>query len=359
MKKIGTNGQKLWKDKRVFAAARAVLALLIALGLVWASGFAFVYQLGGATEVTDGGELKVDTYVRADIKWVMDIVGTETARSTGKTLYYYAVAPVGNRFTLLRIGADQLADVQALKAETTALLVGESKAMSIHMPVRGMVAQAEQGAFSLLSEWFNNNVEWMTIAGVVGKDPSSADYLVDECILVDQVGNCGAVWSAVMSIAALVFVLYALVELVLLATGYYKESRAAARLIRKVQREKAKAKAERAAQRAAEKAAAKEAAKAEMAEKKPEDKTTEAESKPEEKAEEPTVEDETAVEATAENETAAETAGEEPAAEEATVEESVEEPVAEETIEETVEEEEVVPTVEEILLDAADGEDNG
>lgn len=350
MKKNGTNGQKLWKDKRVFAAARAVAALLIALGLVWASGFAFVYQLGGATEVTDGSELMVDTYVRADIKWVMDIVGTETSRSTGKTLYYYAVAPVGNRFTLLRIGADQLADVQALKAETTALLVGESKAMSIHMPVRGMVAQAEQGAFSLLSEWFNNNVEWMTIAGVVGKDPSSADYLVDECILVDQVGNCGEVWSAVMSVAALVFVLYALTELVLLATGYYKESRAAARLIRKVQREKAKAKAERAAQRAAEKAAAKEAAKAETAEKKPEDKSAEAASEPEEKAEEPAAENETAEEATAEDETA----------EEAGTEETTEEePVAETLAEEAAEEEEPVPTVEEILLDAADGEDNG
>lgn len=345
MKKLFTNGQKLWKDKRVFSAARAALALLIALGLVWASGFAFVYQLGGATEVTDGSELKVDTYVRADIKWVMDIVGTETSRSTGKTLYYYAVAPVGNRFTLLRIGADQLADVQALKAETTALLVGESKAMSIHMPVRGMVAQAEQGAFSLLSEWFNNNVEWMTIAGVVGKDPSAADYLVDECILVDQVGKCGAVWSAVMSVAALVFVLYALVELVLLATGYYKESRAAARLIRKVQREKAKAKAERAAQRAAEKAAAKEAAKAETAEKKPEDKSAEAESEPEEKMEEKVEEPAVEENAAAEEATAEEAAGEE-------------QPVVEEAAEEPAEEE-PVPTVEEILLDAADGEDNG
>lgn len=342
MKKIETNGQKLWKERRVFAAARAVAALLIALALVWASGFAFVYQLGGAVEVTDGAALEVDTYVRADIKWVMDIVGTETQRGSGKVLYYYAVAPVGNRFTLLRIGADQLEDVQALKAETTALLVGESKAMSIHMPVRGMVAQAEQGAFSLLSEWFNNNVEWMTIAGVVGKDPSSADYLVDECILVDQVGNCGEVLSAALSVAALVLVLYALAELVLLATGYYKESRAAARLIRKVQREKAKAKAERAAQRAAEKAAARDAAKPETAaEKKPED---EAEQKPE-------------MTETEEKETpAAEEAAEEEVAEEEAAEEEAE---AESTVEEVAEEEEVVPTVEEILLDAADGEDNG
>lgn len=282
----GEKTMKKGNRKLVFAAIRAAVALVIALVLVLVSGFAFVYQLGGPEEVTDGAQLAGHSYVSADIKWVMDVVGTETNRATGKVLYYYVVAPVGNRFTLLRVDAGQLENVQALKAETTALLVGESKAMTIHMPVRGMVAQAEQGAYSLLNSWFNDNIEWMTIAGVVGEEPSAADYLVDECILVDRVGACGEGVSAVLSIAAAVFVLYALVECVLMATGYYKESRAAARMIRKVQREKAKAKAERAAQRAAEKAAAREAAKTaatgEAAEEKPE--PTEPESAAEETA---------------------------------------------------------------------------
>lgn len=248
---------KKGNKKLVFAAIRAAIALVIALALVIVSGFAFVYQLGGATEVTDGAQLDGNSYVSADIKWVMDVVGTETSRASGKVLYYYVVAPVGNRFTLLRVDADQLENVQALKAETTALLVGESKAMTIHMPVRGMVVQAEQGAYSLLNSWFNDNIEWMTIAGVVGEEPSAADYLVDECILVDQVGAFGEGLSAVLSIAAALFVLYALAECALMAAGHYKESRVAARMIKRVQREKAKAKAQRAAERAAEKAKAK------------------------------------------------------------------------------------------------------
>lgn len=283
---------KKGNKKLVFAAIRAAIALVIALALVIVSGFAFVYQLGGATEVTDGAQLDGNSYVSADIKWVMDVVGTETSRASGKVLYYYVVAPVGNRFTLLRVDADQLEDVQALKAETTALLVGESKAMTIHMPVRGMVAQAEQGAYSLLNSWFNDNIEWMTIAGVVGEEPSAADYLVDECILVDQVGAFGEGLSAVLSIAAALFVLYALVECALMAAGHYKESRVAARMIKRVQREKAKAKAQRAAERAAEKAKAK----VEAREQKPEMATEEAKPETEPVTEETKAEPETATE---------------------------------------------------------------
>lgn len=272
---------KKGNKKLVFAAIRAAIALVIALALVIVSGFAFVYQLGGATEVTDGAQLDGNSYVSADIKWVMDVVGTETSRASGKVLYYYVVAPVGNRFTLLRVDADQLENVQALKAETTALLVGESKAMTIHMPVRGMVVQAEQGAYSLLNSWFNDNIEWMTIAGVVGEEPSAADYLVDECILVDQVGAFGEGLSAVLSIAAALFVLYALAECALMAAGHYKESRVAARMIKRVQREKAKAKAQRAAERAAEKAKAKAEKPAATEEAKVETETVTEEAKPE------------------------------------------------------------------------------
>lgn len=246
--------KKLWNNGRRMAVVRIAVALVVAFAVVWASGYAFVYQLGGAAEVTGGEQLEGNSYVSADIKWVMDIVGEEKSTSSGEAVYYYAVVPVGNRFTLVRFGADQLESVQRLKTETREMLTGERKTMSAHMPVRGMVEQAEQGAYSLLSEWFNTNVEWMTLSGVVAADPSAADYLVDECILVDQVGKVSMVWAGVLSVVAAVLVLYALTELALLATGYYKESRAAARMIRKVQRRKAKEKAKRAAERAAAKA---------------------------------------------------------------------------------------------------------
>ncbi len=260
MKKKTVKTEGFWTRRAIFAAARAGAALLLAAALLWISGFAFVYQLGGAAAVTDGSQLGDYEYVSADVKWIMDIPGQEVSRSSGRALYCYAVAPIGNRFVLLRFEADRLDDIQALKEETLALLNGERKAMSIHMPVSGMVEKAEPGAYSLLSQWFNNNIEWMTLAGVVGQDPSASDYLSDLCILVDQVGSFDADVSALLSIAALLLVLYALTEAVLLLTGYYRDSRVAARVIRRARREKEKAKAERKAEREAQKLAAKAAA---------------------------------------------------------------------------------------------------
>ena len=256
MKQKTVKTEGFWTRRAIFAAARAGAALLLALALLWISGFAFVYQLGGAATITDGAQLGEHDYVSADVKWIMDIPGQEVSRSSGRALYCYAVAPIGNRFVLLRFDADRLDDLQTLKEETLALLNGERKAMSIHLPVRGMVEKAEPGAYSLLSRWFNTNIEWMTIAGVVGQDPSATDYLTDLCIEVDTVGTRGATVSALLSIGALLLVLYALAEVVLLLTGYYRDSRVAARVIRRVRREKEKVKAERRAEREAQKQAA-------------------------------------------------------------------------------------------------------
>ena len=256
MKQKTVKTEGFWTRRAIFAAARAGAALLLALALLWISGFAFVYQLGGAATVTDGAQLSEHDYVSADVKWIMDIPGQEVSRSSGRALYCYAVAPIGNRFVLLRFDADRLDDLQTLKEETLALLNGERKAMSIHLPVRGMAEKTEPGAYSLLSQWFNTNIEWMTIAGVVGQDPSAADYLTDLCIEVDTVGTRSATVSALLSIGALLLVLYALAEVVLLLTGYYRDSRVAARVIRRVRREKEKAKAERKAEREAQKQAA-------------------------------------------------------------------------------------------------------
>ncbi len=260
MKQKAVKTEGFWTRRAIFAAARAGAALLLALALLWISGFAFVYQLGGAATIADGAQLSEHDYVSADVKWIMDIPGQEVSRSSGRALYCYAVAPIGNRFVLLRFTADRLDDLQALKEETLALLNGERKAMSIHLPVRGMVEKAEPGAYSLLSRWFNTNIEWMTIAGVVGQDPSAADYLTDLCIEVDTVGTRSATVSALLSIGALLLVLYALAEVMLLLTGYYRDSRVAARVIRRVRREKEKAKAERRAEREAQKQAAANAA---------------------------------------------------------------------------------------------------
>ena len=254
--------KQLFVNKKNFAFLRAGLALVLAVAVVIVSGFAFVYQCKGPTAVQDGAQLAEERYVSTDVKWIMDVCGEEV-NSEGKTLYYYAVAPVGNRFVLLRFGANMLDDLTALEKSTMDYLTGTSMAMDIHLPVRGMVEKAQPGAYSLLSEWFNNNIEWMNLAGVVGENPSASEYLANEVILVDQVGSMHYLASLGLSVLAALLVLYAVIELLLVASGFYKDSKVAARVAKHLKAKKEKEKAAAKAAKEAEKKATEEAAPAE------------------------------------------------------------------------------------------------
>lgn len=247
--------KQLFVNKKYFAFLRAALAVVLAAAVVAVSGFAFVYQCKGPTAVQDGAQLAGERYVSADVKWIMDVCGEEVS-SEGKTLYYYAVAPVGNRFVLLRFGADMLDDLTALEKSTMDYLTGTSMAMDIHLPVRGMAEKAQPGAYSLLSEWFNANIEWMNLAGVVGENPSASEYLANELILVDQVGAMHYLASLGLSVLAALLVLYAVAELLLVASGFYKDSKVAARVAKRLKAKKEKEKAAAKAAKEAEKQAA-------------------------------------------------------------------------------------------------------
>lgn len=247
--------KQLFVNKKNFAFLRAALAVVLAVAVVIVSGFAFVYQCKGPTAVQDGAQLAEERYVSTDVKWIMDVCGEEV-NSEGKTLYYYAVAPVGNRFVLLRFGANMLDDLTALEKSTMDYLTGTSMAMDIHLPVRGMTEKAQPGAYSLLSEWFNGNIEWMNLAGVVGENPSAAEYLANEVILVDQVGSMHYLASLGLSLLAALLVLYAVIELLLVASGFYKDSKVAARVAKRLKAKKEKEKAAAKAAKEAEKQAA-------------------------------------------------------------------------------------------------------
>ncbi len=254
--------KQLFVNKRNFAFLRAALAVVLAVAVVAVSGFAFVYQCKGPTAVQDGAELAEQRYISADVKWIMDVCGEEV-NSEGRTLYYYAVAPIGNRFVLLRFGANMLEDLTALEKSTMDYLTGTSMAMGIHLPVRGMVEKAQPGAYSLLSEWFNGNIEWMNLAGVVGENPSAAEYLAKEVVLVDQVGSMHYLASLGLSLLAALLVLYAVAELLLVASGFYKDSKVAARVAKRLKAKKEKEKPAAKAAKEAEKKAAEEAPAAE------------------------------------------------------------------------------------------------
>ena len=200
------------KKEKVFALCRMGVALVIALVLLAVTGFGFVFMLGGPAEISDGTELADNSYVSCDLNYVMTVCGEEV-KENGDVLAYYAIAPVGNRFVVLRFPAELHSDVLSMTDATLAYLGGESSVMKIHMPVRGMVSGGSVDVYSLLSQWFENNKEWMSSAGVVGAEPLAENYLVTEVIEVDRLGAMSGEYTVALSVLAMLLVIYAVVEL--------------------------------------------------------------------------------------------------------------------------------------------------
>ena len=196
----------------------AVVSLLAAVILFGLTAFGFIPFRGAAT-VTDATQLSAWDYVTTDVNFIMDFCAVEADAETGETVAYYAVAPIGNRFVMLRFAADSFDDAEALRAATMNYLGGASSSMSVHLPTTGTARQADQTLYAHLSDWFAENNEWMSEAGVIGEVTSSADYLSAYYIDVDHMGLFGLVGSVVVCVAAMLLVVLALVLLGALVFG--------------------------------------------------------------------------------------------------------------------------------------------
>lgn len=208
--------EKRKKNHILLAAA----ALLLAVLLLAATGFSGVRVLTGPKSVTDGGELAEGDYIRADLTYILDVIGEEK-RPDGTAAAYYAVAPIGNKFTVIRFPASDSEGMMSLRTDTKDFLQGRDPDMGFHMRVTGTAADIDEATAQLLADWFNDNAEWMSRAGVITAVDNYGDYLNSEMILSGRVG--GVSWGASMTVTILAAALlvYAVAELYLLGTGRY------------------------------------------------------------------------------------------------------------------------------------------
>jgi hypothetical protein len=126
--------------------------------------------------------------------------------SSGKAVAYYAIAPVGNEFAVIRFPASSYEQILQLETETLDFLKGISSTMTCHMKTVGQTAEISEAASELLQSWFEDNASWMSQSGVISAVEDYDEYL------------CTAL---TLSVVAAVLVAYALVELVLILTGVY------------------------------------------------------------------------------------------------------------------------------------------
>lgn len=209
-------------NKKTFAWIRAAAALVLALVFLAVTGFAFVDMLAGPASITDGAVIEDGAYLKADVTFIMDIVGVEK-NAAGKEVAYYAVSPVGSSFMMIRYPLGDIPGVRGLEEETRQFLEGESLTMDFRMIVTGMVEPANDTVSGMLAEWFGENVDWMVAAGVIPQLDDYSAYLSSYVIQAGTVGTMGYGAALALTVMAALLVVYAIVEAVLISSGVYNK----------------------------------------------------------------------------------------------------------------------------------------
>lgn len=190
------------KQRKNILLGVSVFALVAAIVLYAVTGLCGFGVMAGADPVTDGTELEKGDYVRAELSYVLDIIGTE--QKNGETLAYYAVAPIGDVFTVIRFPASEFENVNALKAATTAYLYGESKTVDFYVSVTGGVEPLDEDTAQLFADWFNDNASWMSQAGVITAVENYGTYLNGVMLCSGSIGGMDCGLSLGLTVAALV-----------------------------------------------------------------------------------------------------------------------------------------------------------
>ena len=206
------------KERQTAAVWCAVIAVVLAAVLLACTGFGAFRLPGGPKEVTDGNALEDGAYVSVDIRHVMDVVGVERSASGAETAYY-AVAPVGDVFVLVRFPASDAESMMALEDATDAYMQGDASTMPFHMIVTGQARELNDDSKEILVRWFNENAEWMSRAGVFAAVEDNSIYLSAVGIEAGRIGGTSVGLAAAAGVAAVVLIAAAVVLFIAAGTG--------------------------------------------------------------------------------------------------------------------------------------------
>lgn len=204
--------------KELFALTRIGAAIIAASIVLACSGWAFLFYFKSPQPIEQGAELTRDAYVTADMEFLMDICGVERTRG-GSAKAYYAIAPIGDQFVLVRFPASDYDALAEFESATQAYLAGTQRNLPFHMTVTGMSAEPGETAAALLSSWFSDNVGWMERSGLIAEVDDHSVYLCPYMIDTGSVGTVGTTAAAVMTAVSAALLLWAAVEIVILCRG--------------------------------------------------------------------------------------------------------------------------------------------
>lgn len=210
------------------ALLRAGAALLAAVILLAVTGRSLLDLKKGATESTAIQDEELGSFVKCQIFAFLGFYDAEAADSdeasastAGASTGEYALVPMSDKFVTVHFSQRYLQSAAEIEAETYSFINGDITSFDKYVVVEGTTATLSDEMSTKMYEWFTLNKDWMVEAGVITDTDDIATYLSDTVLEVDVVNSMSETLAFVLAGLAAACLLYIIVELVLMATGFY------------------------------------------------------------------------------------------------------------------------------------------
>ena len=229
------------KKKLHKALIRAGAAFLAALVLLAVTKLSIVDLVKGAKAADAVQDEEIGTFVKRDVFAILgfldaeaetdteatatdattDVSTTGTLTPADSTSGEYALVPMGGKFVTVHFTKRYLESAYAIEAQTFSYINGSVSALDSYVTVEGTTKTISEDLSTQMYDWFALNKDWMVQAGVISDSDDNAVYLSDVILEVDTVNGQSEALVYVLTGLAAVCVLYIIVELILMATGFY------------------------------------------------------------------------------------------------------------------------------------------
>lgn len=192
------------------ALIRISAAFLAAVVLISITSFSFIDLIKGPKETESLQGEEIGSFVKYKI---YVILGTY---ANGE----YALIPMDGKIVTVHFTKRYLESVETIKTESQNYFNG-IQMFDKYVIVQGTVEALDEDLSTQMYEWFDSNKDWMVEKRVITDTSDYADYLSDSLLTVDTVNSLNQVLVFVLTGLAALLLLYDIVELILMAAGFY------------------------------------------------------------------------------------------------------------------------------------------
>ncbi len=201
----------------VIRMAAAVAAAVILLAI---TAFAPVMLLKGPEETEAIQNNEPGDFVYRDIYAILGFYADDKGKS-GETMGRYALVPMNGELVSVHFTKRYLESADAVCDNTYDFINGRAEKLDKYVTVEGTVEEIGEDASALMYDWFGANKAQLVEMRMIADTEDYSDHLSDYLLEVDTVKSHNETYVYVTGIIAAMLLLYAIVEIVLMASGFY------------------------------------------------------------------------------------------------------------------------------------------